>query len=256
MNDGASGASTTIVVPYDRAALQGSRRRDRDGYNILGLADLLRTLFRATRSDADDDVGKDKAFPARRFKTIRRRSQEPFRSSPSLGSLVGIQTTFRDEAREESGIEIPLHSRPVRELVMPLLQRLLIVRPVHMIELKTDTWFASRIRPVDGRPPWLCRAGCGRTSRLPALSSFCRNCAETTDRKVSRGRIEARTSVAIKGLVVGLPGPEGPARDGAETGLGSDSRRRMAAQYRQRCAVLMRKSRKAWTRATFLSSSV
>ena len=92
---------TTIVVPYDRAALQGSRRRDRDGCNILGLAGLLRTLFRATRSDADDDVGKDKAFPARRFKPVRRRSQEPFRSSRSLGSLVGIQTTLRDEAREE-----------------------------------------------------------------------------------------------------------------------------------------------------------
>jgi hypothetical protein len=36
----------------------------------------------------------------------------------------------------KSGIQIPLHARPVRELMIPLAQRLLGKRPVHVIKLR------------------------------------------------------------------------------------------------------------------------
>jgi hypothetical protein len=44
-------------------------------------------FFRATRSDAKSDVRKGKAHPARRFESVRRHSQERFRTRPSLRGL-------------------------------------------------------------------------------------------------------------------------------------------------------------------------
>jgi hypothetical protein len=44
----------------------------------------------ATRSDAKSGVRKSKALPARRFESVRRRSQERFRTPPSL-RISGIR---------------------------------------------------------------------------------------------------------------------------------------------------------------------
>jgi hypothetical protein len=85
-------------------------------------------FLRATRSDAKSGVRKGKALPARRFESVRRRSQERFRTPPSLRGLDRIETVIQDETGKTGGIEIPPDARPVRELVIPLRQRLFRVR--------------------------------------------------------------------------------------------------------------------------------
>jgi hypothetical protein len=47
------------------------------------------------------------------------------RTPPSLGGLDRIETVIQDETGKKGGIEIPPDAGPVRELVMPLRQRLL-----------------------------------------------------------------------------------------------------------------------------------
>jgi hypothetical protein len=80
-------------------------------------------FFRATRSDAKRDVRKGKALPARRFESVRRHSQERFRTCPSLGGLDRIETVIQDETGKKGGIDILPDARPVWELVIPLSRR-------------------------------------------------------------------------------------------------------------------------------------
>ncbi len=65
-------------------------------------------FFRATRSDAKSDVRKGKALPARRFESVRRHSQERFRTPPSLRGLDRIETVIQDETGKKAGIKITL----------------------------------------------------------------------------------------------------------------------------------------------------
>jgi hypothetical protein len=122
-----------------RTALQDSRRHG--GYSIPGLASTFRAVLRATPSDAEDDVRKSKAPPARGLISVRCRSQERFRTWVSRSGLPRIQTTFQDEPAKEGGIQIPLDPRSVRELVIPLLQRLLGLGPVHVVG--TGVWLVE-----------------------------------------------------------------------------------------------------------------
>jgi hypothetical protein len=80
-------------------------------------------------------VRKGKALPARRFESVRRHSQERFRTCPSLRGLDRIETVIQDEAGKKGGIDIPPDARPVAELVIALRQRLFRVRAMHVAEL-------------------------------------------------------------------------------------------------------------------------
>jgi hypothetical protein len=61
------------------APLRDSHRyQGGNGYSIPGLARAFGTILRAIRSDAENGVGKSKAPPSRRFKSVRRHSQERF----------------------------------------------------------------------------------------------------------------------------------------------------------------------------------
>jgi hypothetical protein len=72
-----------------RTALWDSRRcQVGNGYSIPGLASAFSTDIRATRSDAKSDVGKGKAPPSRRFKSVRCRSQERLRTCPRLVAWI------------------------------------------------------------------------------------------------------------------------------------------------------------------------
>jgi hypothetical protein len=60
-----------------RTALRDSRRcQVGNGYSIPGLARAFSTVIRATRSDAKSDVGKGKAPPSGRFKSVRCRTPD------------------------------------------------------------------------------------------------------------------------------------------------------------------------------------
>jgi hypothetical protein len=83
---------------------------------ISSLAVIGMVFFRATRSDAKSDVRKGKALPAPRFESVRRHSQERFRTCPSLRGLDRIETVIQDETGKKGGIEIPPDARPVRAL--------------------------------------------------------------------------------------------------------------------------------------------
>jgi hypothetical protein len=107
-----------------RTALWDSRRcHVGNSYSIPGLAPAFSTVSRATRSAAKSDVGKGKAPPSRRFKSVRCRSQERLRTCPSISRLDRIETTTLDVPRQKGGIQIPPDTRSVRKLVIPLPQR-------------------------------------------------------------------------------------------------------------------------------------
>jgi hypothetical protein len=82
---------------------------------------------------------------ARSFDFARCRSQECSHTDlgegttpavrPGRSGPFRIETTTLDEARKVGGIQIPLNPRPVGELVIPLTQRLLGVRPILVAEL-------------------------------------------------------------------------------------------------------------------------
>jgi hypothetical protein len=132
---GHAGPELSLVVT-GRPALRDSRRRQvGNRYSIPGLAGAFGTVLRATRSDAENDVGESKAPPACRFTSVRRRSQERLRTCPSLSGLDRITTTILDATGEEGGIQIPPDTRSVRKLVIPLSQRFFGKCPVRMIEL-------------------------------------------------------------------------------------------------------------------------
>jgi hypothetical protein len=57
------------------------------------------------------------------------------RTYPSMSRRDRIETTILDVARQKGGIQIPPDTRCVRKLVIPLLQRLFLVRPINMAEL-------------------------------------------------------------------------------------------------------------------------
>jgi hypothetical protein len=62
-----------------RTALRDSHRcQVGNPSSIRGLARAFGTILRATRSDAENGVGKSKGPPSRRFKSVRRHSQERF----------------------------------------------------------------------------------------------------------------------------------------------------------------------------------
>jgi hypothetical protein len=48
--------------------------------------------------------------------------------------LDRIETTILDVPRQKGGIEIPPDTRSVRKLVIPLIQRLFLVRPINLAE--------------------------------------------------------------------------------------------------------------------------
>jgi hypothetical protein len=90
------------------------RRQVGNGYSIPGLASAFSTVIRATRADAKSDVGKGKAPPSRRFKSVRCRSQERLRSCPSMSRLDRIETTILHVPPQKGGIEVPPDMRSVR----------------------------------------------------------------------------------------------------------------------------------------------
>jgi hypothetical protein len=70
-------------------------------YSIPSLAVLISMdVLQATRSDAASDGRKSKANPARRFKSVRRRLQERFRTRPGL--RLG---SYRDDFRERTALD-------------------------------------------------------------------------------------------------------------------------------------------------------
>jgi hypothetical protein len=96
-----------------RTSLRDSRRcQVGNGYSIPGLASAFSTVIRATGSDAKSDVGKGKAPPSRRFKSVRCRSQERLCTCPSISRLDRIETTILDVPRQKGGTEYK--SRPTR----------------------------------------------------------------------------------------------------------------------------------------------
>jgi hypothetical protein len=91
--------------------LRDSRRcQVANGCSIPGLASAFSTVIRATRSDPKSDVGKGKAPPSRRFKSVRCRSQNACRTCPSMSRLDRIETTILDVPRQKGAIQ----SRPTR----------------------------------------------------------------------------------------------------------------------------------------------
>jgi hypothetical protein len=95
------------------ASLRGSRHwQIGQPYIIPSLAVIGMVFFRATRSDAKSDVRKGKALPARRVESVRRHSQERFRTCPSLGGLDRIETVIQDKTGKKGGMEIPPDARP------------------------------------------------------------------------------------------------------------------------------------------------
>jgi hypothetical protein len=51
-----------------------------------------------------------------------------------MSRLDRIETTILDVPRQKGGIQIPPDTRCVRKLVIPLLQRLFLVRPINVAE--------------------------------------------------------------------------------------------------------------------------